>query len=179
MDRVQSFARVLIGVMAIYFSVNVLVMMIAPVGMMLNRPNVESVGLMALSLLIFAACLVLLQYFGIFRPQKVVNLITSQVEPQQAIKQNQWLPAAYRLVCLFTGLYCIYVFVFSLTRVLTLYVYYQNVDARSTPSPVRPEEAVNTLLLLGLGIYLLAGAPHFVRWHLKRTARFCAENTID
>ncbi len=179
MDRVQSFARVLVGAMAIYFSINVLVMMVAPVGMMLNRPNLESVGLMALSFLMSAACLVSLQYFGVFKPQKVVRLITSPIEPQQPIAPGQWLPVAYRLVCMFTGLYCLYVFVFSLTRVLTLYVYYQNVDARSAPSPIRPEEIVTTLILLGLGIYLLAGAPHFVRWHLKRTARFCAENPID
>jgi hypothetical protein len=178
MDRMQSFARVLVGAIAIYFSVNVLVMMIAPVGMMLNRPNVESVGLMALSLLIFAACLVLLQYFGVFRPQKVVNLITSQVEPPQAIEENQWLPAAYRLVCMFTGLYCVYGFVLRVTRVLTLYVLYQNIAARSAPSPIRPEEIVTTLILLGLGLYLLAGAPHFVRWHLRKTARFCAENAV-
>lgn len=36
-----------------------------------------------------------------------------------------------------------------------------------------------TLILLALGVYLLAGAPHFVRWHLKSTARFCAENPIE
>lgn len=35
------------------------------------------------------------------------------------------------------------------------------------------------MVLLVLGVYLLAGAPHFVRWHLSRTVRFCDENAIE
>jgi hypothetical protein len=178
MDRIQSFARVLVGAIALYVGINILVMMVAPIGMMIYYPDIESLGLMALSLLISAACLVALLYFGVYRPQRVIRLITSDVGLREPLAQGHWLPAAYRLACMFAGLYCVYRFVYGMTRVLALCEYYRSTGTWAT-SPIRPEEILTTLVLLGLGIYLLVGAPHFVRWHLKRTARFCAENTID
>lgn len=30
--------------------------------------------------------------------------------------------------------------------------------------------------LLIIGVYLLCGAPHFVRWHVRKTLELCAEN---
>lgn len=180
MDKIQSFARVIIGAITIYFSIKVLVMMVAPVGIMISQDQTEPLWPMLLSLVISAGCLVLLQYFGVFKPQRVVNLVTRDVEPQPSISREQWLPAAYRLVCLFAGLYCSYVFLNrAITNVNLYYYLYQNsAPGQAARHLIRPADAdvAGTLILLVAGAYLLAGAPHFVRWHLKKTAQFCAED---
>ncbi len=125
--------------------------------------------------------LVLLQYFAVFRPEKVVSLITSHVEQAPPVAPRQWLPAAYRLVCVFAGLHCLYGVLYRGISQIGLYYYYLRQTATSQTTReyfIRPEEIATTLVLLVMGLYLLAGAPHFVRWHLKRTARFCTEDSV-
>lgn len=181
MDKVRSFARVIVGVVAIFFSVKVLVMMITPVGIILNQRRLEGAWLLLVHLVICAAGLILLQYFGVFRPQKVVDLVTSHIEPAQPVAQIHWLPAAYRLVCMFAGLYCVYGVLYRGMGQIGSYYLGQSDSgyAQTTSFFLRPDQIATTLVLLVLGVYLLAGAPHFVRWHLKRTMRFCAENPVD
>lgn len=181
MDKTQSFARVIVGVMAIFFSVKVLVMMITPVGMMVSQSEVGPFWPLVLVTLISVLVLVLLQYFGVFRPEKVVSLITSHVEQAPPVAPRQWLPAAYRLVCMFAGLHCLYGVLYRGISQVSLYYYYFRQAATSQTTRdrfIRPEEIATTLVLLAMGLYLLAGAPQFVRWHLKRTARFCAEAPV-
>ena len=182
MNRVQSFARVIIGAMAIFFSVKVVVMGIAPVAMLLNGVDGESLWSILVSVLVSLAALALLQYFGILKPQKIVDRVTSNIESQTPTSPISWLPAGYRLVCLFAGLYCIYS---VLSRAVTQVALYSHVLADDSAAEsmrsylLRPEDVATTVILLVLGVYLLVGAPHFVRWHLKKTARFCQENAIE
>jgi hypothetical protein len=178
MNKVQSFARVIVGAVAIYFSINVLVIAVTPVGLMLNQPSLGSAELVVIGSVLSVACIVLLQYFGVFRPQKVVSLITRPIAKGAPMDRGQWLPAAYRLVCVFAGLYCLYGVLYRMISLLAAHTYYRASEGQ-TLRLLQPEETITLLLLLVLGVYLLAGAPHFVRWHLKRTIRFCRENAIE
>lgn len=179
MNRTQSFARVFIGALAIFFSVKVLVMAIMPLGMLLNLDRTEPLWPVFLNLAISVVVLVLLQYFGVSRPQKVVSLITSHIEPDASMPAGQWLPAAYRLVCVFAGLYCIYGVLYRAVTQVTVYFYFERSARAARSYLVRPEEIATTLILVVFGAYLLAGAPHFVRWHLEKTARLCQEHTAE
>ena len=181
MDKIRSFARVIVGVMAVFFSVKVLVMMITPVGIILNQRRLEGAWLFLVHSAICAAGLILLQYFGVFRPQKVVDLVTSRIESAQPVTQAQWLPGAYRLVCMFAGLYCLYGVLYRGVGQIGQYYLGQSDSgySQTTSFFLQPDQIATTLVLLVLGVYLLAGAPHFVRWHLKKTVRFCAENPVD
>ncbi len=178
-DKTQSFARVIIGAMAIFFSVKVLVMAITPVGILLGQGRGEPLWPVLVNLTISVVILVVLQYFGVFRPQKVVGLITSPIETQASMPAGQWLPAAYRLVSVFAGFYCIYGVLYRVVRQVGIYFYLERGMRPIRSYLLRPEEITTTLILLALGVYLLAGAPQFVRWHLKKTARFCRENAIE
>lgn len=179
MNKIQSFARVIIGAMTVFFSIEVVVMGIAPIGMLLNQGRAEPFWPILLALLIFFASLAVLLYFGAFRPQRLVNLITRRVELQPETSSVHWLPAAYRLVSVFAGFYCIYGVLYVAVRQLSVYFLFSAGESGTYGGrsyALRPEEVVTTLILLALGVYLLAGAPHFVRWHLKRTVQFCQDN---
>ncbi len=179
MNKAQSVARVIVGAMAIFFSVKVLVMMITPVGMLLAGGSAGPFWPVLLNLAISVVILVVLQYFGVFRSQKVVGLLTSRIEPDAPMPAGQWLPAAYRLVSVFAGLYCIYAVLYRLVTQVGIHFYLERGVRTARSYLLRPGEIATTLILLVVGVYLLAGAPHFVRWHLKRTIRFCAENPVD
>ncbi len=75
-----------------------------------------------------------------------------------------WLPAAYRLVCMAAGLHCLYVLTFQMTGFLLRSTH--ATIARTTPTLA---DIVNWAILLAAGLYLCGGAPHFVRWHLRKT----------
>jgi hypothetical protein len=179
MDKTQSFARVIVGAMAIFFSVKVLVMAITPVGMLLYSGSADPLWPILLNFAISVVVLVVLQYFGVFRPQRVVRLITNGLEPGASTPPGHWLPAAYRLVCVFAGLYSIYGVLYRVVTQVGVHFYLER-DVRAARSYlIRPGEIAITLILLVFGVYFLAGAPHFIRWHLKRTARFCVENPVE
>lgn len=87
-----------------------------------------------------------------------------------------WLPAAYRLVCMAAGLYCLYVVSFRILQFVVRPAYAARfADAMRAPPTVMDIATWTTLL--AAGFYLCWGAPHFVRWHMKKTLEQCQEIT--
>jgi hypothetical protein len=180
MNRVYAFARVIVGILAMYFSIRVLVMIMSTVIMLQTGRDDVPVGWVLLSVVISILCLVALQYFGLYRPERVVRRITSGIEVEQPLSDAAWLPAAYRLICLYAGLACLSRPLLQLPSIITQYAYYaEAADSGRTAHAPSAQYLLTAAICLVVGVYLLAGAPHFVRWHLRKTAAFCRERAVE
>lgn len=123
--------------------------------------------------LIMATCLCLFGSWGDKVAEKVVGKTKPPTQPVW------WLPAMLRLACVVAGIWYLY---WSLPG--TLYFLQQlvwdNFGAHS--DAVRQallSQIARNSVVLALGLYLLFGAPHFVRWQVKKTIQQCKKLSSD
>ena len=100
-----------------------------------------------------------------FFAEKVVG------EEETTPSTMDWLPFAFRLTSVFAGVLYLHWTVPRIISTIALYVSLKG--ARSVTCYSRWQPIVTWVIQLGLGIYLVCGAPHFVRWQVKKTVEEC------
>jgi hypothetical protein len=151
----------------------------------------ESLWFIILWPIIFTLCMGVLLYIFLYKREWLAKwivgndelappkagLIQSRATPWPA-SQIQWLPVAFRLVCVTAGLYCLFTVGWNKSFNLIRYHMFKPEAAREgykalyTAKFLSIELIIRWLIMLAIGIYLVCGAPHFVRWHVKRTLEF-------
>ncbi len=93
--------------------------------------------------------------------------------------QISGIAVAFRLVCVLAGVMFLY---WSVPQLLaSVYNYILNMNNKWGESGMKQiytgmsskTEIAKYVILFGLGIYLAYGAPHFVRWQVRRTLKQC------
>jgi len=113
-------------------------------------------------------------YLFFYKRRQLAEMIVGKDDLPDADSKMQWLPAAFRLVCIFAGLYCLHSTAWSVITYSRRIYFVGRVSGHPNIS-----ELFNPALILGwavalvIGVYLLCGAPHFVRWHVKKTIEQC------
>lgn len=152
------------------------------IGGIMMMPFVESaktqvplfIAAVAIYLVITLAVVYILFRCEKFFTAKIVDLESSDDT------QVFWLAAAFRLVCVISGVLFLYWSVPQL--IATVYQYIVNMNSANS-SGMRTiymgmsskTEIVKYVILFGLSIYLAYGAPGFVRWQVRRTLKQCGK----
>jgi hypothetical protein len=91
-----------------------------------------------------------------------------------------WLPAAFRIACFLGGFVFLYRLIGTvlptLIIVLNAWLTGQTPDRFNMYYHTRPQTFISWLLIAAAGLYLLCGAPRFVRWHVKKTLELSRQN---
>ena len=82
-----------------------------------------------------------------------------------------WLPFAFRLSSVCTGILYLSWGISALVPIIVRHIQMLHPGVMYIASPW--DSVVGWLIELGLGIYLVCGAPHFVRWQVKKTIEQC------
>jgi len=82
-----------------------------------------------------------------------------------------WLPFAFRLASVCTGILYLSWGISALVPIIVRHIQMLHPGVMYMASPW--DSVVGWLIELGLGIYLVCGAPHFVRWQVKKTIEQC------
>jgi len=82
-----------------------------------------------------------------------------------------WLPFAFRLTAVFAGV--LYLHWTVPTIISSIQTCVSLKDLENAPKYPNWENTIAWVIQLGLCIYLLCGAPHFVRWQVKKTIEQC------
>jgi hypothetical protein len=82
-----------------------------------------------------------------------------------------WLPFAFRLAAVCAGILYLSWAISALASIIASYI--QVMPPGFVFRPLPWHNVVGWVIQLGLGIYLLCGAPHFVRWQVKKTLEHC------
>jgi hypothetical protein len=119
------------------------------------------------TLMLYTAFILLIIFLLIKKADFWAGKIVGIEEEKPELPKDFWMPVAFRLAAVFAGMFFMN---HLLTDIITKIYYY--IYSRSVYSPASDVFDVQQLLTwavqLTLVIYFLCGAPHFVRWHIKK-----------
>jgi hypothetical protein len=88
------------------------------------------------------------------------------------------LAVTFRLVCIVAGLLYLYWTIFGSISTIVWYISAKLSHAMVSTLAQLWSEVIKCVIQIGLGIYLVLGAPRFVRWQVKKTISQC-NKTIE
>jgi hypothetical protein len=111
---------------------------------------------------------------------RLADRFAVKIAESEAVDDSQisWLAAAFRIVCVTVGILYLYWTIFGLIPALGWYIQAKLGNETMSRYQHLWPEIVKFIVMLGLSIYLAYGAPHFVRWQVKKTIRQC-NKTIE
>ena len=174
-----SYAKIMFAGLAVYLTISIVRNLLFTITYAFREFSFGSVGIVIFSLLLSGAYLAAIIYVLVLKSDKWARkLIANEIEPDSSPTPEITLTMAFRLVCIGAGLYCSSHFIWSCSNMLTNLIramkYEQQTDRyREMFSRGLSVDYIQPLLYLALAVYLLCGAPHFVRWQVKQTLKLC------
>jgi hypothetical protein len=174
MNKMQALAKTLLTIIGVYWLIMIgfnLLSILYVWGNILSRSSsgmeLDDMLVIIPSLLIIIFSIIVILYI-LKKRDKLALKIAGSPEIQNIDAEIKWIPFAYRLISVLTGMYCLYRACGSIPGIAAKLFY-------GSKYPI-PYGNYSTLILsLIAGIYLLCGAPHFVRWQTKKTIEMCTE----
>lgn len=177
MNKMRTLAKIVFIGLGVYIITGLLPALFMPLYMLSGQLSfetfIQAIALWLVYLLYLAAVI----YFLIYKSEKWAGKIVTASDPQDDDNNNnqiQWLPAIFRLVAVAAGIFFIYRFATGISQMLS---YFSVMRKANVDNPQKFSLFLKTFLgwvtTLPIGIYLLYGAPHFVRWQVKKTLQQC------
>ncbi len=181
MNKMHTLTKIILSSIGIFFSIRLLSSLPIAVSYFYSKPSWETAGALLFSLLLVAGLIGLLLYFLVYQHDKLTKKIIGSEQLPEPDSQVQWLPAALRLICIAGGIYFINTVIWQTTYVISQLAAfkshtYANYKVFHTYTPFSFGNILPWIITLAIGIYLVCGAPHFVRWQVKKTLRQCKTN---
>lgn len=185
MNRMISFARIMFAGLGIYLSIAIVSNVMFTFNVMFQQPKWEIVGVLAIHLLVSMVMLLAVIYLLIVKGDKWAHkLIAKDIAAGTPLNIDLTLTMAFRLVCVGAGLLCLRSFVYRAS-----YIVFHIITIMKSPSAITGKfneifsgglkvdyiHYIQPLAYVLFAAYLLCGAPHFVRWQVKRTLKFCEQ----
>jgi hypothetical protein len=173
MNDAKTFTKILLAAIGLFFLIPVVPQLFSLISILFVSFSWQSFAVMLISMLICGVFILLIWYFFFYLREWFAEKIVAVPTSSKFVGELPWFPVAMRLACVFAGLYCLSRAVFNLTAFIRLVQWYieRDVISNAIQSPV--SEVIRLSLLLVIGIYLVCGAPHFVRWQVWKTTEQC------
>ena len=166
MSDLRKLARVILIGLGVYIGIWAVFLVLAiPQLFLADSVNAVSV----LSTVLGIAIMGLIVYLLLCKSDLFVERIVGPEEPVR--KDVDWLPFAFRLTAVFAGMLYLYWVIPRMISSIRWYIVSTRPGMMSTRSPW--SEIVGWIAQLALGVYLVFGAPHFVRWQVRKTLEQC------
>lgn len=183
MNKMISYAKIMFAGLAVYLAISVVRNLLFTIAYAFQDFSFASVGIIIFSLLLSGAYLAAIIYFLVLKSDKWSRkLIVGDIEPDLTPTPEITLTMAFRLVCFGVGLYCLMTFFWSISQSLSQLLHYLSMSIKHTLKATEVRQFytvgvdyIKPILLLAFAVYLLCGAPHFVRWQVKKTLKLCNE----
>ncbi len=177
MSRTHTFAKVVLVGVGLLAAIRVAPQLLTCLYMLMRKQTMDQFALVMVQVFVTLGSLGLLLYiFWIKRDWLATKVVRAEVSSESG-PSVPWLPAAYRLVCMAAGLHCLYVLTFQMLGFLVRTSYRSDQFSPAAVTAPSVADVMTWAILLAAGLYLCWGAPHFIRWHMKKTLEQCRENT--
>lgn len=127
--------------------------------------------------------LALLTYFLFCRSDLWARKIVGPDSENESLPKVFWVPGIYRMVSVFSGILYLYWLVPTIISSVYSYITYKQHQLGDSPMRMPAtfslDRVVAWIILSALCVYLLYGAPHFVRWQVKTTLDECKQPTEE
>ncbi len=175
MNKMHIVARIVFAALAIYLMIGLIPSAIASVALFFQTSGNFSIIWWSVAsvfvILLFAAAV---YYVLIHKRDVLAKRVVGDGEIAEPQTPVQWLPVAFRLICIVAGMVFLYRFVTRIHVLLQMFAYLIKAD-----QPLRANwrwtRIWESVVLLPFAVYLLCGAPHFVRWHVRKTLELCGQ----
>lgn len=180
MNKMHTLARIILSAIGIYFAIRLLSQLPYAIFMFYSKPSWETATSSLLSLLLTAGLIALLLYFFFYKSESLAKKIVGSEQLPEPDSQIQWLPVALRLICIAGGIYFLNTVLWQTTQVISQLAAFKsytdtNYKVIYTYAPFNYQSLLPWIIMLICGVYLLCGAPHFVRWQVKKTLQLCKQ----
>ena len=101
------------------------------------------------------------------------KLIGKDIGIDEPLDIGVTLTMAFRLVSVGAGLLCLRTLLYIFSNIVISLLL--SADFETFRRGSFTMDLVRPALYIALSVYLLCGAPHFVRWQVKKTLKFCEE----
>ena len=176
MNKMHIVVRIVFAALAIYLMIGLIPGAIGSVALFFQASGNFSIIWWALAsvfvILLFAAAV---YYVLIHKRDVLAKRIVGDGEIAEPQTPVQWLPVAFRLICVVAGMVFLYRFVTRIHILLQALVYLTKAE-QPLRANWRWRQIWESVIVLPFAVYLLCGAPHFVRWHVRKTLELCAES---
>ena len=182
MNKIHSFAKVVLAAIGIFFAIRIIANMTTLISLTITMHPDASIITAVIWFPLLGLCLAVICYIFLYKREWLAKWIVGTDAIAEPDSQIQWLPAAFRLVCVAAGMYCLYTVGWDVIyRLIPLIQYYMSKSDTPrlgykvlyTANILNIEQIIGWLIMLAIGIYLVCGAPHFVRWQVKKTLQQC------
>ncbi len=173
MNNIHTIAKIVLAALGIYIAVTIIPHAIGPVVMLFQQElNLSSIALVLFSLTMMAISIALLYYFFVRKRDWLAQKVVGKVDWYEPATDIHWLAAAFRIICVIAGVLFLYRFLIHIAYYLPIQTILQ-MAWDNKPFARMLKASISWFILLPFGIYLICGAPHFVRWQVKKTLELC------
>jgi hypothetical protein len=171
MNDLDKLARIILVGLGIYVLVTQGIGIIATLPYLFYEKSPYGLYLIVrlVSFAILIAGLGLVIYLLICRADTLSEKMTDVCRSDQTIVW--WLPFAFRLAMVCAGIFVLSRSISGIS--LTIASYAQMISRSSSKASIPWERVLGWIAQLALATYLLCGAPHFVRWQVRKTLEHC------
>ena len=184
MNKMHTLTKIILSSIGIFFSIRLLVQLPYTILMFYLGPSWQITASSLFSLLLVIGALTALVYIFIYKRENLAKKIIGSEQPPEPDSQVQWLPVALRLICIAGGIYFLSNVLWRTTYLISVLARFkaESYSVNGTTyarfftnfAPFGFGSLLPWIVMLICGVYLLCGAPHFVRWHVKKTLQQCA-----
>lgn len=173
MNNTKAFTKIILAAIGIFFIIKIIPMVIQSVAIAASSHSWESLWLILIGIFITSVAILLLWYFFFCLRDWLAEKIVGSTRTFEQDERISWFPVGLRLACIFAGLYCLRTVLYILPLFVHFLQYYRKENIRMGLSGALQSELIQLPLVIVIGVYLLCGAPHFVRWQVRKTLEQC------
>jgi len=184
MNKMHTLTKIILSAIGILFTIRLLSQLPFAIYWFYSKPAWETAGSLLLSLLLTAGIVAVLLYIFVYKRESLAKKIVGSEQLPEPDSQIQWLPVALRLICIAGGFYFLSTVLRQTTYVIGQLAFFEahtyanaNYKVIYTYAPFNYRSLLPWIIMLICGIYLVCGAPHFVRWQVKKTLQLCKQQS--
>jgi len=181
MNKMQTIARIVLVAIALYFILEIAKSMFQSLYFIgkVGKLSLVSSLMMLLAIGFMIVLIVIIAWQLIVRGEKWACKIVAHAQEYEAEEKTNWLPTTYHIIAVALGILFIWwtiPYIFQLLYYIKLAQPSSNGQYRQfyTGYRILPT-LISVIGRLIISVYLLWGAPHFIRWQIKKTLELCKE----
>jgi hypothetical protein len=177
MNKMHTLAKIILSAIGIFFSIRLL-SQVPAIFWFYSKPSWETAASLLLSLLLIAGLITVLLYLFFYKNESLAKKIVGSEQLPDPASQIQWLPVALRLICISGGISLLCTVLWRTTDVINHLAFLkaeENAHTIHSYPLFNYQSLLPWIVMLICGVYLLCGAPHFVRWHVKKILQQCKD----
>lgn len=171
MNRMISMARIMLAGLGLYLLIGIIKTNLGSVIYIFQNFNWKGFGLVSLSIILSIAMAAAIIIFLLVKSEWAARkLIGKDITSDEPLDTGLTLTMAFRLVCIGAGLLFLRSFVYAASNIIVRFLLMSDFHA---PRGNFTKTLIQPTIYLALALYLICGAPHFVRWQVKKTLKLC------